>query len=37
MDSFEDDFTRKIDDFAPYISVIYISDKNKNGKTHLAL
>ena len=37
IDSFEDDFTRKIDDFAPYISVIYISDKSKNGKTHLAL
>ena len=37
MDSFEDEFTRKIDDFAPYISVIYISDKNKNGKAHLAL
>lgn len=37
MDSFEDDFTRKIDDFAPYISVIYISDKSKNWKTHLAL
>ena len=37
IDSFEDDFTRKIDDFAPYISVIYVSDKSKNWKTHLAL
>ena len=37
IDSFENDFTRKIDDFAPYISVIYISDKSKNWKAHLAL
>lgn len=37
MDLFENEFTRKIDDFAPYISVIYLSDKNKNGKAHLAL
>lgn len=36
-DLFENEFTRKIDDYAPYISVIYISDKTKNGKTHLAL
>jgi hypothetical protein len=32
MDSFENEFTRKIDDYAPYISVIYLSDKTKDGK-----
>lgn len=37
VDLFENEFTRKIDDYAPYISVIYLSDKNKNGKAHLAL
>lgn len=37
MDLFENEFSRKIDDYAPYISVIYISDKNKNGKNHLVL
>ena len=36
-DLFENEFTRKIDDYAPYISVIYLSDKSKNGKNHLAL
>ncbi len=36
-DIFENEFTRKIDDYAPYISVIYLSDKSKNGKTHLTL
>ena len=35
MDSFENEFTRKIDDYAPYISVIYLSDKTKEGKWHL--
>ena len=35
MDSFENDFTRKIDDYAPYISVIYLSDKTKDWKHHL--
>ena len=30
MDSFENEFTRKIDDYAPYISVIYLSDKTKD-------
>ena len=35
MDSFENEFTRKIDDYAPYISVIYLSDKTKDGKHHL--
>ena len=34
-DSFENEFTRKIDDYAPYISVIYLSDKTKNWKCHL--
>ena len=35
MDSFENEFTRKIDDYAPYISVIYLSDKTKEWKWHL--
>ncbi len=37
MDSnvFESDFMRKIKDFLPYISVFYISDKNKAGKDHM--
>ena len=35
MDSFENEFTRKIDDYAPYISVIYLSDKTKDWKWHL--
>ena len=35
MDSFENEITRKIDDYAPYISVIYLSDKTKDGKHHL--
>ena len=30
MDTFENEFTRKIDDYAPYISVIYLSDKTKD-------
>lgn len=34
-DTFELEFTRKIDDYAPYISVIYLSDKAKNWKWHL--
>ena len=37
IDLFESEFIRKIDDYAPYISVIYISDKTKNWKTHLPL
>ena len=36
-DLFENEFTRKIDDYAPYISVIYLSDKTKNWKNRLAL
>lgn len=35
MDSFENEFTRKLDDYAPYISVIYLSDKTKDWKHHL--
>jgi len=34
-DSLEDEFMRKIDDFAPYISTIYLSDKNKEWKPHI--
>ena len=37
IDLFENEFIRKIDDYAPYISVVYISDKTKNWKTHLPL
>ena len=33
----ENEFTRKIDDYVPYISVIYLSDKTKNWKNRLAL
>ena len=35
LDTFEEDFMRKIDDYAPYISVLYLSDKDKKGKAHL--
>ena len=34
-DSFENEFMRKIDDYAPYISVVYLSDKTKNWRWHL--
>ncbi len=34
-DSFEDDFMRKIEDFVPYMSAVYLSDKNKEGKAHI--
>lgn len=37
MDTFENEFTRKIDDYAPYISIVYLGDKTKNGKWHLVL
>ncbi len=33
-ESFEDEFYRKMKDFLPYISTIYLSDKDKNGKSH---
>lgn len=35
IDSFESEFTRKIYDYTPYISVIYLSDKTKDWKSHL--
>lgn len=35
IDSFENEFARKIDDYVPYLSVIYLSDKSKDGKHHL--
>ena len=35
IDTFENEFTRKIDDYAPYVSVVYFSDKTKNWKLHL--
>lgn len=31
----EEDLTRKIEDYIPYISVLYLSDKDKKGKMHL--
>lgn len=34
-ESFENEFYRKMEDFLPYISTIYISDKDKNGKSHV--
>lgn len=34
-DSFEDDFMRKLEDFTPYLSAIYLSDKTKEGKPHV--
>jgi sugar phosphate isomerase/epimerase len=34
-DSFEDDFMRKLGDFVPYISTVYLSDKTKEGKMHV--
>lgn len=34
---FEDDFLRKISSFVPYISTIYLSDKNKSWKGHIIL
>jgi len=34
-DSFEDDFMRKLEDFVPYISTLYLSDKTKEGKFHV--
>lgn len=31
----EDDFMNKLDDFVPYISTVYLSDKTKSGKSHV--
>jgi len=33
-DVFEDDFMRKLSDFVPYVSTIYLSDRTKDGKPH---
>ncbi|MDD2537662.1 MAG: sugar phosphate isomerase/epimerase [Candidatus Absconditabacteria bacterium] len=35
MDSFEEEFVRKLEDYAPYVSVLYFSDKSKKGVQHL--
>ena len=35
MDSFEDEFVRHLEEYVPYISVLYLSDKAKNGSSHL--
>jgi sugar phosphate isomerase/epimerase len=35
IDTFEEDFSRALEDYAPYISVLYLSDKDKKGKSHL--
>ena len=34
-DDLETIFINKLDDFAPYLSLIYISDKSKSGVPHL--
>ena len=34
-DDLENIFVNKLDDFAPYLALIYISDKSKSGATHL--
>ena len=34
-DTFEEVFVRKIEEYAPYISILYLSDKDKKGKGHL--
>ena len=31
----EGTFINKLDEFAPYLWVVYVSDKSKEGKTHL--
>ncbi|MDR2415203.1 MAG: hypothetical protein LBD75_00895 [Candidatus Peribacteria bacterium] len=35
IDAFEEEMMRKVDDYAPYLSVVYFSDKDKKGKSHL--
>lgn len=35
MDTFEENFVRKLEDYTPYISVLYFSDKNRKGRMHL--
>lgn len=34
-DALENDFMRKIQQYIPYISVIYFSDKSRQGKSHI--
>lgn len=34
-DAFEDQFMRKMKDFLPYVSTIYISDKTRTGEGHI--
>jgi len=34
-DLLEDDFMRRLDDFVPYISTVYLSDQTKEGKSHI--
>lgn len=36
-DSLEDEFMRKLENFAPYMSMTYLSDKTKIGKSHQSL
>jgi sugar phosphate isomerase/epimerase len=33
----ETEFIRKIPNFIPYLSVVYLSDKSKTGQSHLPL
>ena len=35
IENFEEDFIRKIEEYSPYISVLYFSDKDKKGHNHL--
>lgn len=35
MDMFEEEFVRKLEEYTPYISVLYLSDKDKKGHMHL--
>jgi sugar phosphate isomerase/epimerase len=34
-DDLEGVFINKLDEFAPYLGLVYISDKSKKGETHL--
>lgn len=36
-DNMEDEFMRKLESFAPYLSLTYLSDKTKTGKSHQSL
>ncbi|MDO4714060.1 MAG: hypothetical protein Q4B28_05490 [bacterium] len=35
IEDLEGNFANKLDDFAPYLALVYVSDKSKSGKTHL--